>query len=148
MTIHSRVNHIAGNQSSDWFRYQCAHCNSEVSGAIVAAYETTQWLLCPKCGCGSVSVHGNLIPNTSFGPLIEGLPNNVESAYQEARRCMSVNAYTACELICRKILMHVAADKGGKRRGNFCCLSQSFRKFGIHHTTYERVGRFNQNSRE
>jgi hypothetical protein len=32
---------------------------------------------------------------------------------------MSVNAYTACELLCRKILMHVAVDKGGKEGESF-----------------------------
>ena len=32
---------------------------------------------------------------------------------------MSVNAYTASELICRKILMHVAVDKGAEEGKGF-----------------------------
>ncbi|EEF78683.1 hypothetical protein MDMS009_2856 [Methylophaga thiooxydans DMS010] len=32
---------------------------------------------------------------------------------------MEVNAYTAAELICRKILMHVAADKGADEGKSF-----------------------------
>jgi hypothetical protein len=43
---------------------------------------------------------------------VEGLPEDVRDAYAEARLCLSVGAYTACELICRKLLIHVAADKG------------------------------------
>ena len=37
-----------------------------------------------------------------------------KTPYQEARRCMGVSAYTAADLLCRKILMHVAVDKGAK----------------------------------
>jgi hypothetical protein len=32
---------------------------------------------------------------------------------------MSVTAFTACELICRKILMHIAVEKGAKEGETF-----------------------------
>ncbi len=32
---------------------------------------------------------------------------------------MSVSAYTACELLCRKILMHIAVEKGAKEGESF-----------------------------
>jgi hypothetical protein len=61
----------------------------------------------------------NLYPQTLFGPIIEGLPQNVQEAYEEARNCMSVRAYTACELLCRKILMHIAVEKGANEKETF-----------------------------
>src|SRR6187402_2241338 len=51
-------------------------------------------------------------PGAAFGPSVEGLPPDVQTAYAEARSCMSVSAYTAAELICRKILMHKGVEKG------------------------------------
>lgn len=108
------------------YSYICGHCNTKVSGFIVAEYKASgtgirevQWLLCTDCGKGSVlNFGGNIYPGVLFGPNIEGLPDNINEAYQEARKCMSVNAYTGCELICRKILMNVAVEKGAKE-GDF-----------------------------
>jgi hypothetical protein len=48
-----------------------------------------------------------------------GLPSDVAAGYEEARRTISVGAYTSCELICRKLLMHVAVDKGAKEGKTF-----------------------------
>ena len=62
---------------------------------------------------------GIIYPGVLFGPNIEGLPADVNSAYSEARKCMSFNAFTSCELICRKILMHVAVEKGAKEGDTF-----------------------------
>ncbi len=67
----------------------------------------------------SLSGDNTIYPGEMFGPTIQGLPKIVEEAYQEARSCMSVNAYTATELICRKILMHVAVEKGAKEKESF-----------------------------
>jgi hypothetical protein len=79
-----------------------------------------RWLMCTNCNDASVlAKDGNIYPGVQFGPNIEGLPNDVAQAYKEARLCMSVNAFTACELICRKILMHVAVEKGAKEGETF-----------------------------
>jgi hypothetical protein len=51
---------------------------------------------------------------TEGGPTIEGLPPDVEEVYDEVRKCMEIKAFTAVELVCRKILMHVAAEKGAE----------------------------------
>ncbi len=108
-----------------WHSYFCGHCGRDVSG-LVPAYvshpdgRSTRWLLCSSCGEGSVrTADGTVYPGVPFGPNIEGLPDDVLGAYQEARRCMMVSAYTACELICRKILMHVAVDKRAKEGESF-----------------------------
>lgn len=64
-------------------------------------------------------INNSVFAGTPFGPTIDGLPEEVLESYSEARRCMEVNAYTAAELICRKILMHVAADKGADEGKSF-----------------------------
>lgn len=48
---------------------------------------------------------------------MSGLPNDVETAWMEARRSFGAGAYTASEVMCRKILMHVAVDKAGADEG-------------------------------
>jgi len=48
---------------------------------------------------------------------LEGLPPEVEATYDEARRSFSVNAFTGCALLCRKLLMHVAVNAAGAEEG-------------------------------
>jgi hypothetical protein len=55
-----------------------------------------------------------ITPGPRPGSNLRGLPEDVARAYGEARDAASVNAWTATEMMCRKILMHVAVDKGAK----------------------------------
>jgi hypothetical protein len=109
-----------GSTENSWFEYQCGHCDAKVSGAVVAYHENIKWVLCPNCGNGSVlDYNGNIHPGVAFGPHIAGLPNDINEAYEEARRSMSASAFTGSELICRKILMYVAVEKGAKEGESF-----------------------------
>ena len=53
----------------------------------------------------------NQTPGIAPGNDVGHLPNELETIYNEARRCVSVNAYTAAVLACRKLLMHVAVQQ-------------------------------------
>lgn len=117
-----------GSTPGSWFSYTCARCDKKISGLVAASYQEpdeqektpVKWLLCPNCADGSVlALDGNVYPGVPFGPKVEGLPIEVSEAYAEARRCMSVNAFTSCEQMCRKILMHVAVQKGEKEGRSF-----------------------------
>jgi len=118
-----KVKHPDYRDEESRHSYTCGHCNKDVSGVVVSTYHTVlgrvNWVLCTHCGYGSVINDGLLYPNSSFGPVIEGLPELVLEAYTEARNCYSLNAFTATELICRKILMHVAVEKGAKEKETF-----------------------------
>ncbi len=118
-----KISHPDSRTSEGQYRYLCAHCGAWTSGLVVAryhyGYDTVNWLICTGCGHGSVYDNGDLHPSSKFGLAIEGLPEDVGKAYEEARSCYSVNAFTACELICRKLLMHVAVDKGAKENEAF-----------------------------
>lgn len=51
-----------------------------------------------------------VFPGPLPGQQVADLPVDVASAWQEARSAFSVNAFTCAEIMCRKILMHVAVD--------------------------------------
>jgi Domain of unknown function (DUF4145) len=106
-----------------WLTYTCPWCSKVVSGAVVASAPSregfTEWMRCSSCLEGALILvvgedERSVYPPVPFGPDIVGLPQNVENAYTEARYCIGVRAYTAAELVCRKILMYIAVDKGAK----------------------------------
>lgn len=124
---HKAVNKPDGSTPDSWFPYTCGHCGRNASGYVLAYARwegsnviKARWLQCPTCREGSVETSdGSIIPGSSYGPTLEGLPGEVEAAYAEARRCLSVNADTAAELVCRKVLMHIAVDKGADEGKTF-----------------------------
>jgi hypothetical protein len=122
---HPHVTKADGRSSSGWYHFKCGHCGNDVSGAVVAYAGNagggpTQWLLCPVCREGSVHTGSSRVyPGVAYGPDIDGLPADVKEAYTEARRCLSINADTPSEVMCRKILMHVAVDPGAKEGKTF-----------------------------
>jgi hypothetical protein len=75
--------------------------------------ETATWLLCPNCGDASVVTRKNeQYPAPIPGPDLQGLPPAISVAYDEARKCLGLSALSASTMMCRKILMHVAVEKG------------------------------------
>lgn len=76
--------------------------------------------ICPVCTKPTYfDASGKQIPGASAVQDVPHVPATVESAYREARDCMTVSAYTACAMICRKILMNVAVNKGANGNGSF-----------------------------
>ncbi|MEV0586326.1 DUF4145 domain-containing protein [Nonomuraea sp. NPDC050310] len=53
-----------------------------------------------------------IVPGSSPGSSLQGLPRSVDDAWGEARSSLGAGCYTASEIMCRKILMYVAVDKG------------------------------------
>ena len=135
---HRQVTTYDGSTGESWWPYTCGHCGNQVSGAVVAsAIESfhgnvaVRWLQCPHCHDGAVSTaDGSVYPGTLFGPSLQGLPPETEGAYNEARMCFSINAFTATELMCRKILMHVAVDKGASEGATFASYIDHLQELG------------------
>lgn len=109
------------------WRIKCASCGNGVSAEVVSGWplakkpnvrqlppepkDSTLWLRCPDCGEGSVKLKdGSVYPTAPAGGAVKGLPLDVEGAWREVRIAQAVGAYTASEMMCRKILMHVAVD--------------------------------------
>uniref|UniRef100_UPI00196B2D05 DUF4145 domain-containing protein n=1 Tax=Aquisphaera insulae TaxID=2712864 RepID=UPI00196B2D05 len=59
------------------------------------------------------------VPVEAFGTKVKNLPAEVGEVYDEARRCMSVYAYTSAVLSCRKLLMNVAVAQGASPSQSF-----------------------------
>ena len=112
---YEHITHPRPDKGEAYQNYTCGYCGNNVTGFKVANYHygiNVNWLICPSCGEGSVcSSRNHIFPGISFGPVIEGLPELVLEAYTEARNCYSLNAFTATELICRKILNEIQPEK-------------------------------------
>ena len=133
---HRALHRPDGSTVDAWHQYRCGYCGRETSGAVVAGWYSdsdfqVRWLACTACGNPSVSdPEGVIRPAAKFGPTIEGLTVEIEAAYEEARTCLGVSAFTACELICRKILMHVAVEKGAAAGDSFTAYIDHLEKQG------------------
>jgi hypothetical protein len=115
---------LAGTANSGAFiALTCPHCGKSVMGAVVAHTQSeapqVSWIRCTGCNSGVVHINGQVVPSPKVGEDVEGLPNDVAEAYDEARRTAGAGAFTSCELMCRKILMHIAVDKGDEEGKTF-----------------------------
>ncbi len=90
---------------------RCGNCGIHVAATIVHQPGWATFLLCPSCEDGSVKTRfGAVYPAAPAGGSVNGLPDDVATAWREVRTTFAVAAYTAAEMMCRKILMHLAVD--------------------------------------
>lgn len=118
----------------DYLSINCA-CGKAVSALLVAGSTTfgaTGWLRCPSCNEGSVRLRdGSVWPTAPAGGSVKNLPADVEKAWREARTAHAVAAYTASEIMCRKILMHIAVDVAKAKVGeSFAAYIDALEKAG------------------
>ena len=103
--------------------YECGYCGVHTSPA--KGYFTDSpgghlrgvVLICTSCN--RPTFHETVLdtilvstPAARMGKEVAGLPSDVQQLYDETRQCTSAGAYTAAVLTCRKLLMHVAVEKG------------------------------------
>jgi hypothetical protein len=107
MTWHSE-NHIGSR------KFHCGFCGNIVAsdrGFFVEGGGNSIYI-CPYCAKPSFfDEAGNQVPGIAPGNDVAHLPSELDAIYNEARHCVSVNAYTAAVLACRKLLMHVAVQQ-------------------------------------
>lgn len=70
--------------------------------------------ICPHCTNPTYfNRAGNQIPGEPFGAAVSGIDEKgIEELYDEARHAYSASCFTAVVLCCRKLLMHLAVNKG------------------------------------
>lgn len=110
-------------------RYKCGYCGTDTSPS--KGWNTDNYnglmgfvLLCTFCNKPSFVETQNRIvvkttPSVVLGNDVNGLPEDLQMLYDEARKCTSVGAHTSAVLTCRKILMHVAVEKGAAKGKGF-----------------------------
>ncbi len=113
-------------QSVPAAQWKCGYCNREVGAQTGWQIADAQGHLmyirpCSYCNGPTLFLEGDR--EYSPGPLpgnpVEHLPAETESLFAEARTATAAGAYTAAVLTCRKILMHIAVDKGADKNKNF-----------------------------
>jgi hypothetical protein len=108
MTIWQNVSRIEGKQ------YTCAFCGNSVGPAV--GYHSSSGgsniFICPTCDKPTFFEYADQMPAPLLGNKVANVPSEINSLYNEARGCTGAKAFTAAVLACRKLLMHIAVDKG------------------------------------
>lgn len=116
--------------------FVCGYCGDKVGGreGWVSAVHTiangqARIYICPSCTWPTFTIvdvppgsNGNLIeqhPSPAYGEDVSEVPPDVLAVYDEARRCFKVAAFSATTMLCRKLLMNVAAKQGANPGESF-----------------------------
>lgn len=107
--------------------FTCGHegCGREVASERGWYYQrpglsADAWIyVCPGCRCPTFFHAGMQVPGVSLGSKVDHLPQVVKELYEEARKVTSQGAHTSAVMACRKILMHVAVEKGAAPNQGF-----------------------------
>ena len=118
----------SAQDSSAYWRVTCPDCGSGTMLAIAqgdlpatAKKElsggSSAWLMCNVCGMGTFAMGyssspAKLYPRAKPLNLPNYLDEDVRKTALEALGCYTVDAFTACTLMCRKIIFHMAVDAG------------------------------------
>jgi len=70
--------------------------------------------ICHNCNFPNKFFKGRRYPGEKYGKDIKHLPEQIKKLYDEARECISVNDFTASVMASRKLLMHIAVEKGAE----------------------------------
>lgn len=115
--VNARYGNISEDNSDAWLRVDCPNCDGTQASRIAYTNDngnrpTVVWARCVNCFMGMV-INGNRMSPGAL-PLsdVSGLDPDTDAAWDEVRHCLSVGATTAAVHMCRKILFHVAVEKG------------------------------------
>jgi uncharacterized protein YlaI len=109
--------------------YVCGYCGDKVGPdkAYEASFRdllnvphSVRIYICSSCRQPTYfDPEGRQWPGVPIGAQVGALPPDVEAIYDEARRCMSVSAYNTAVMGARKLLMHIAYERGSGEQRNF-----------------------------
>lgn len=107
-------------------RYRCGFCGERVAVEVGWHTETQgnvkygRIRICSHCNQPTFfRLDGLQLPAATEAADVRHLPGDLGAIYEEARRARAANANTACVLALRKLLMHVAVEKGAKEGLSF-----------------------------
>lgn len=105
----------------------CGYCNHKIASSygydvMLRGQRTTTYCvrICPNCkGPTFFIADGSYAPGSLPGAPVEHVPAELADLHHEARVAASAGAHTAAVLVCRKMLMHIAVDKGAPAGESF-----------------------------
>lgn len=116
-----------GLQSVETKAWTCGYCSAYVSSD--KGYQIRDpggnpdggVYVCPQCkGATFFPPQSDLvIPAHALGQPVAHVPDEVNAVYEEARRCTGQHCDTGAVLLCRKVLMNLAVDRGADPGGTF-----------------------------
>ncbi len=99
-------------------RFVCGFCSHKVANNRGYFYTSStsdiRIIICPHCGRPTFLEYDKATPGPLPGNDVSHVPEAISRLYLEARAAASANAFTSSVLVCRKILMHIAVQKGAK----------------------------------
>ena len=115
--------HWHSSDAQAWETTSCPHCGASNMVRVAALTARAdglgsvedsgvRWLRCAACGDGAVARGATVCPGSRPFASVEGLPEVDAQIWDEARTCFGATAYTAAVMLCRKLLFHIAVDKG------------------------------------
>lgn len=100
--------------------YQCGYCGNQIASDRGHADRLGDGVyFCPRCQGPTFFYMRRQVPGVPYGEPVGSLPDDVRTLYDESRAVMAVNAFTSAVVACRKLLMHVAVEKGAKTNLQF-----------------------------
>lgn len=120
----AKVNWRDGWSKDMGHQYTCGYCGTKATPEKFASgftvdprgnhVEFGQVRACTHCGQASFFRldDGFQMPGYVVGREVQHLPEDIRTLYEEARSCVSVGAYNAAAMVCRKIILHVAVEHG------------------------------------
>jgi len=109
--------------------WTCGYCGKEVGGDQGYRRENSDdskfIYICPRCQNPTAFIKddgGYLFsqyPDAPYGSNVTHLPHEIASLYSEIRRCIQYTAYTSAVLSIRKLLMHIAVERGAEPNERF-----------------------------
>lgn len=106
--------------------FHCAYCGNQVGSNRGYSYElgdTYAIAICPRCAnptyCQGTPGNETHYPDVPPGESVSNIPSDLGDLYEEARQSAGAGAYTACVMVCRKMLMNIAVREGAKAGENF-----------------------------
>lgn len=117
------------SQTQESRSYICGYCGHSLASekGYKAVHEINRHsiighiYICHHCNQPTFfDISSNQTPGVIFGRKINYITDkNVEELYQEARRCIGAESFTAAAMCCRKLLMNIAVSKGAKKNLSF-----------------------------
>ena len=106
--------------------YVCGYCGTDIAsnvgfrGKDENGFRTCIYI-CHRCDSPTFfdGKGHHQVPGFPYGKKVDNVPEQVNSLYNEARECTTVNAFAASVLCCRKLLMNIAVSKGADKGLNF-----------------------------
>ena len=119
-------------------KWQCGYCGNDVASNTGYRnppgpnYPVATILICGFCGGPTYfASDGSHHPTAKPGEDVPHLPEDLAVLYEEARVSAGDGAHTAAVLVCRKMLMHMAAANGADGNLTFLAYVEYLAKNGF-----------------